>query len=86
MSYTCPQAPRYFRHGLGPSLSGAPPPPPVSAIGRGGGFEKLYKVKTPFLNVSPAVVNRYYVYGLPRQKSDRFLAFDSKTVGEKKEE
>ena len=49
-----------------------------------GGFEKLYKVKTPFLNVSPAVVNRYYIYGLPRQKSDRFLAFDSKTVGEKK--
>ena len=51
-----------------------------------GGFEKLYKVKTPFLNVSPAVVNRYYIYGLPRQKSDRFLAFDSKTVGEKMEE
>ena len=45
---------------------------------------KNYKVKTPFLNVSPAVVNRYYIYGLPRQKSDRFLAFDSKTVGEKK--
>ena len=61
-------------------------PPPVSAIGRRGGVEKLYKVKTPFLNVSPAVVNRYYIYGLPRQKSDRFLAFDSKTVGEKKEE
>ena len=45
---------------------------------------KNYKVKTPFLNVWPAVVNRYYIYGLPRQKSDRFLAFDSKTVGEKK--
>ena len=88
MSYTCPQAPRYFRHGLGPSLSGAPPPPlrRRSALQAAGGFEKLYKVKTPFLNVSPAVVNRYYVYGLPRQKSDRFLVFDSKTVGEKKEE
>ena len=47
---------------------------------------KNHKVKTPFLNVSPAVVNRYYIYGLPRQNSDRFLAFDSKTVGEKKEE
>ena len=47
---------------------------------------KNYKVKTPFLNVWPAVVNRYYIYGLPRQKAYRFLAFDSKTVGEKKEE